>query len=153
MLLLCKVNFIKKYTYLTVRITLILVRLSFKLCWIFLHYDDIFVRCKYETLLTFVKNTANKIHCHAYSAKQKKCYHLWNNLKIFLMHEMKHNFIEPKNTWQFVRLWDWGFPTIKGTWCEIIHLLVNLPQSLQINSFTRGLDKYIGFKTIFKELF
>lgn len=47
------------------------MRLSFKFCWIFLHYDDIFVWCKYETRLTFVKNTVNKIHCHAHSAKQK----------------------------------------------------------------------------------
>lgn len=47
------------------------MRLSFKFCLILLRYDDIFVWCKYETRLTFVKNTVNKIHCHAHSAKQK----------------------------------------------------------------------------------
>lgn len=103
--------------------------------------------------LTLCKNEKKNCCFSSLLFKNKKGYHLWNNLKIFRMHEMKHNFIEPKNTWQFVRLWDWGFPTIKGTWCEIIHLLVNLPQSLQINSFTRGLNKYIGFKTILKSYF
>lgn len=71
MLLLCKVNFIKKYTYLTVRINSYFGEIKFQILLNFFTLWWHFVRCKYETLLTFVKNTANKIHCHAHSAKQR----------------------------------------------------------------------------------
>lgn len=77
------------------------MRLSFKFCWIFLPYDDIFVRCKYETLLTFVKNTANKIHCYAHSAKQR------NKSNMIKISGPKTKNWEYTST--FIKIWYQGF--------------------------------------------